>query len=69
LEGGVVRSNESSKRGKDNLSLSNSYPTESKEMASIRKRNGVWQARITRKGQVPVSQSFTTGLDAERWAR
>jgi hypothetical protein len=38
-------------------------------MASIRNRNGVWQARITRKGQEPVSKSFTTRHDAERWAR
>ena len=38
-------------------------------MASIRNRNGIWQARITRKGQEPVSKSFTTRHDAERWAR
>ncbi|MCE2871226.1 MAG: site-specific integrase [Oxalobacteraceae bacterium] len=38
-------------------------------MASIRNRNGVWQARITRKGQEPVSKSFATRHDAERWAR
>jgi|GEM_PF-126329 len=38
-------------------------------MASIRNRNGVWQARVTRKGQEPVSKSFTTRHDAERWAR
>jgi integrase len=38
-------------------------------MASIRNRNGVWQARVTRKGQTPVSKSFTTRQDAERWAR
>jgi hypothetical protein len=38
-------------------------------MASIRNRNGVLQARITRKGQEPVSKSFTTRHDAKRWAR
>lgn len=38
-------------------------------MASIRNRNGVWQARVTRKGQAPVSKSFTTRQDAERWSR
>ncbi len=38
-------------------------------MASIRNRNGVRQARITRKGQEPVGKSFTTRLDAKRWAR
>jgi len=38
-------------------------------MASIRSRNGLWQARITRKGQVPIAKSFLTRQDAERWAR
>lgn len=38
-------------------------------MASIRNRNGVWQARITRKGQTSVSKSFLSKQDAERWAR
>ena len=38
-------------------------------MASIRNRNGVWQARILRKGQPAVSKSFQTRQDAERWAR
>jgi integrase len=38
-------------------------------MASIRNRNGVWQARITRKGQTSVSKSFLSKQDAERWSR
>ncbi len=38
-------------------------------MASIRNRNGKWQARITRKGQFPVAKSFQSKQDAERWAR
>jgi integrase len=38
-------------------------------MASIRNRNGVWQARILRKGQPAASKSFQTRQDAERWAR
>ncbi len=38
-------------------------------MASIRNRNGVWQARITRKGQTSVSKTFLSKQDAERWAR
>ncbi len=38
-------------------------------MASLRNRNGVWQARILRKGQPAVSNSFQTRQDAERWAR
>jgi integrase len=38
-------------------------------MATFRNRNGKWQARIQRQGQVPVSKSFTTRQDAERWAR
>lgn len=38
-------------------------------MASIRNRKGVWQARITRKGQTSVSKSFLSKQDAERWAR
>jgi len=38
-------------------------------MASIRNRNGVWQCRITRKGQLPISKSFINRADAEKWAR
>lgn len=38
-------------------------------MASIRNRNGKWQARITRKGQLPVAKSFQSKEDAQRWAR
>lgn len=38
-------------------------------MASIRNRNGVWQARVIRKGFAPVTKSFTTRHDGERWAR
>lgn len=38
-------------------------------MASIRNRNGKWQARITRKGEQLISKSFQSKQDAERWAR
>jgi integrase len=38
-------------------------------MASIRNRNGKWQARITRKGQEAVAKSFHSKQGAERWAR
>jgi len=38
-------------------------------MASIRNRNGLWQARITRQGQPHIARSFQTKQDAERWAR
>lgn len=38
-------------------------------MATFRNRNGKWQARISRKGLSPVSRSFLTLQDAERWAR
>ena len=38
-------------------------------MATFRNRHGKWQARIARKGLAPVSHSFLTLQDAERWAR
>ena len=38
-------------------------------MASIRSRNGKWQARITRKGQQAVAKSFQSKEDAKKWAR
>ena len=38
-------------------------------MASVRNRNGKWQARVIRKGQPAVSKSFVSKQDAERWAR
>jgi len=38
-------------------------------MAAFRNRNGRWQARVRRKGQEPVSKSFQTKEDAQRWAR
>ena len=38
-------------------------------MATLRNRNVKWQACIQRQGQVPVSKSFNTRQDAERWAR
>ena len=38
-------------------------------MATFRNRNGKWQARIQRQGQVHGSKSFNTRQDAERWAR
>jgi integrase len=38
-------------------------------MASIRNRQGIWQARIIRKGCAPITKSFKTKQAAERWAR
>ena len=38
-------------------------------MDLIRNRNGIWQARITRKGHASISKSFTTKKDAEHWAK
>jgi integrase len=38
-------------------------------MASIRNRQGKWQARIIRKGFVPITKSFIAKQDAERWSR
>ena len=38
-------------------------------MATYRNRHGKWQARVARKGLTPVSRSFLTLQDAERWAR
>ncbi|MEN9945321.1 MAG: hypothetical protein RLY18_1279, partial [Pseudomonadota bacterium] len=38
-------------------------------MATFRNRHGKWQARVARKGLKPVSKSFQTKEDAQRWAR
>lgn len=38
-------------------------------MATFRNRHGKWQARVQRKGQRPVSKSFQSKEDAQRWAR
>lgn len=38
-------------------------------MASIRKRNGKWQAQVRRKNQPALSRSFGTKRDAQVWAR
>ena len=38
-------------------------------MASIRLRNGKWQARVIRKGHPSTAKSFITKQDAERWSR
>ncbi|MBB4199979.1 hypothetical protein CCR94_03015 [Rhodoblastus sphagnicola] len=38
-------------------------------MATFRKRGGRWQAQVRLKGQAPVSQSFGTKAEAEKWAR
>ena len=38
-------------------------------MAPFRNRHGKWQARVQRKGQQPVSKSFQSKEDAQRWAR
>lgn len=38
-------------------------------MASIRKRSGVWQARVRRKGYPDEVNSFDTKAEAQAWAR
>ncbi len=38
-------------------------------MASIRQRNGKWQARVLRKGWPAQVRTFLARQDAERWAR
>lgn len=38
-------------------------------MASIRQRNGKWQARVIRKGYPSESKTFHSQKEAERWAR
>lgn len=38
-------------------------------MASIRHRNGRWQARVIREGHPAQVKTFDSKLDAERWAR
>jgi len=38
-------------------------------MATFRKRGFRWQAQVRLKGQAPVSQSFATKAEAEKWAR
>src|SRR5687768_7261955 len=38
-------------------------------MASIRQRAGRWQARVTRRGFVPETKTFTSKENAARWAR
>jgi succinylarginine dihydrolase len=40
-----------------------------RKMATFRNRHGKWQARVQRKGQKPVSKSFQSKEDAQRWAR
>jgi hypothetical protein len=38
-------------------------------MATLRQRNGKWQAQVRIKGHAPRSKSFHSKRDAERWAR
>ena len=38
-------------------------------MASFRKRSGRWQARVFRKNQLAIVNTFDLRADAERWAR
>jgi integrase len=38
-------------------------------MATFRKRNGKWQARVQRSGQSSIAKSFNSKADAVRWAR
>ena len=38
-------------------------------MATFRKRNGKWQARVQRSGQSSIAKSFHSKADALKWAR
>ena len=38
-------------------------------MATLRNRNGKWQAQVRRNGHSPRTKSFSSKRDAERWAR
>jgi len=38
-------------------------------MASVRQRDGKWQARVRRHGFAPIEKSFQSRQDAEKWAR
>jgi integrase len=38
-------------------------------MATFRKRNDKWQARVQRSGQSSIAKSFNTKADAVKWAR
>ena len=38
-------------------------------MATIRNRNGKWQAQFRIKGQIPRAKMFTAKHDAANWAR
>ncbi len=38
-------------------------------MATFRQRNGKWQARVVRLGHSPISKTFNSRAEAERWAR
>ncbi|MCB1355021.1 MAG: hypothetical protein KDK53_00475 [Maritimibacter sp.] len=38
-------------------------------MATIRNRNGKWQAQVRIKGHAARTKSFTSKRDADRWAR
>lgn len=38
-------------------------------MATIRNRNGKWQARVRKHGYSPVEKTFLSKQDAEKWAR
>jgi predicted RNA-binding protein with PUA domain len=38
-------------------------------MASFRKRNNKWEARVRRQGNKAICKTFTNIEDAKRWAR
>jgi len=38
-------------------------------MATFRKRNDKWQARVQRSGQTPIAKTFNTKADAIKWSR
>ena len=38
-------------------------------MASFRKRNNKWEARVRRQGNKTICKTFTNIEDAKRWAR
>lgn len=38
-------------------------------MATIRKRNGLWQVQVRRKSSPHIAKSFRSKSDADAWAR
>jgi len=55
--------------GKPLISLCPSPVLQGEHMATFRKRNDKWQARVQRSGQSSIAKSFNNKADAIKWAR